>query len=188
MIKSLIAFIASYSFLFIILFLKNIEFIVETILFHKSYDDKEFWVPTILLLISVIAVSIYIYSIFTVNSDSSKVIVKAKLMRGELINYSIPYMLSFFGFQVSSWIDLATLFFFLFLIFSMQYKEKVTILNPIASFLNFSLYDCEDKYGADFILMAKTKPSLNEDITLKDYGKGIFILKEDYERKPTKDQ
>ena len=61
----------------------------------------------------------------------------------DLINYTIPYILSFFSFDLSRWDDIISLSVFLLIMLVLTITSKSIFLNPILAFAGYGLYDIE---------------------------------------------
>ena len=64
----------------------------------------------------------------------------------DLINYTIPYIFSFFGFDLSKTADVVSLTIFLLLMLLMTIKSKSVFMNPILLLAGYSLYDLEYEF------------------------------------------
>lgn len=85
-------------------------------------------------------------------------------------------MLSFFGFNASQVSDVLSLVIFLIIIFIMQAKDKVLLLNPIASILNYSMYECRNTDGLSFVVLSCVEIRPKQKVSVSDYGNGLYIL------------
>jgi len=64
----------------------------------------------------------------------------------DLINYTIPYIVSFFGFDMSKMGDVVSLIIFLLLMLLMTIKSKSVFMNPILLLAGYNLYDLEYEF------------------------------------------
>ena len=62
---------------------------------------------------------------------------------GEIINYTIPYMISFFGFDLSKSKDIIIFSIFLFLLCLLSVRSQSVFINPILAIFGYGLYECE---------------------------------------------
>lgn len=87
--------------------------------------------------------------------------VKVKAIKSrsvDLINYTIPYIVSFFGFDLSKIEDVVSLIIFLLLMLLMTIKSKSVFMNPILLLAGFNLYDLEYEFDGKInstIVMSK---------------------------------
>ncbi len=73
-------------------------------------------------------------------------IVSVKNRSVDLINYTIPYMLSFFGVDLSKPEDVISITIFLGIMLLLTITSKSVFLNPILALANYGLYDLEYKF------------------------------------------
>lgn len=64
----------------------------------------------------------------------------------DLINYTIPYIVSFFGFDLSKTEDVVSLTIFLLLMLLMTIKSKSVFMNPVLLLAGYNLYDLEYEF------------------------------------------
>lgn len=64
----------------------------------------------------------------------------------DLINYTIPYIVSFFGFDLSKIEDVVSLTIFLCLMLLLTIKSKSVFMNPILLLAGYNLYDLEYEF------------------------------------------
>ncbi|EOB6261491.1 hypothetical protein ACHELR_003543 [Vibrio fluvialis] len=164
----LVIFLSSYYPLFLILFIQNISNKEGTIpvwpleLGYK-YDPIAF----IMLLISsicTITVGISSRSLLAPkpksrykNDGSKSIYIKeSHEVNGDMINYTLPFLIGLFAFNYSSWQSIISLFVFLFFMFFFIRKESLILLNPLLLLLNVKLYKISYQVvGYDFISEAR---------------------------------
>ena len=79
----------------------------------------------------------------------------------DLINYTIPYILSFFGFDLSKWADIISLTIFLLIMMLLTIKSKSVFLNPILALRGYGLYDLEYQFnGQQYSVIALCREEL----------------------------
>ena len=64
----------------------------------------------------------------------------------DLINYTIPYMLSFFGIDLSSASDVISITIFLLIMLLLTVTSKSIFLNPILAAVGYGLYDLDYRF------------------------------------------
>ena len=62
---------------------------------------------------------------------------------GELVNYAVPYMITFFTFDAGDWRSLVAFGLFMALMFALTVRTHNILLNPVLSLLGYNLYDVE---------------------------------------------
>ena len=136
---SIIVFVSAYSPLALILAVK--DFNVDEIYFNN---------PTISLgilglgLISIIILNIVINDM---NCGHQVTIQKITNKSNALINYTIPYMISFFGFDMTKSTDLVAFLLFMVLLCLLTIRTQMIFINPILVFKGYNLFDITYKEG-----------------------------------------
>jgi len=173
LITAILLFISAYSPLFIILAVKDFDF------------DKINWFKhpiQILLLISVTFISLILlfYSIKSIKRGNMPVkITLVKSRSIDLINYTIPYIVSFFGFDLSKTNDVISLTIFLLLMLLMTIKSKSVFMNPILLLLGYNLFDIEyefDSKKSSVIIMSKDEIKVNDYYFIRNLTKFLYII------------
>lgn len=65
----------------------------------------------------------------------------------DMFTYTIPYMMSFYKFDLGDWKLLVCLFIFLALLFVLSYRTQNVFVNPVLALAGYGLYDCQFKEG-----------------------------------------
>jgi hypothetical protein len=66
---------------------------------------------------------------------------------GDLFTYTIPYMVSFYNFNLGDWRTLLSLSVFMVLMFLLSYRTQNVFINPVLALAGYGLYDCQFKDG-----------------------------------------
>lgn len=66
---------------------------------------------------------------------------------GELVNYTIPYMISFFAFDLGDWNAIFAFLFFLLLMYVLTLRTQNIFINPVLALAGWSLYDVAFRDG-----------------------------------------
>ncbi len=66
---------------------------------------------------------------------------------GDMFTYTIPYMISFYNFNLGDWKTLVSLFVFMSLMFALAYRTQNVFINPVLALAGYGLYDCQFKDG-----------------------------------------
>jgi hypothetical protein len=66
-----------------------------------------------------------------------------------MFGYTIPYMVSFYRFDLGDWRTLLCLFIFLALLFVLAQRSRTILVNPMLALIGYGLYDCQ--FGNDGI-------------------------------------
>jgi hypothetical protein len=139
-LTAILLFISAYAPLFIILAVKDFDF-------DCTKNFKHSTPIYILLSLTFVSVSLLFYSIKSIQKGNMPVKVKSVKSRSvDLINYTIPYIVSFFGFDLSKTEDVVSLTIFLLLMLLMTIKSKSVFMNPILLLTGYNLYDLEYEF------------------------------------------
>jgi len=161
---SILLFISAYSPLFVILAVKDFDF------------DQSQWfkhpVP-ILILLGITAVSIILLFIIIKSFPRGNMRVEIISVRDrsvDVINYSIPYMISFFGIDLSRTSDVVAAAIFLLIMLLLTVTSNSVFLNPILALAGYQLFDIDYKFdGKRCSAIVMTNFELNR-------GKRYYIL------------
>ena len=66
---------------------------------------------------------------------------------GDMFTYTIPYMISFYNFNLGDWKTLLCVFVFMALMFALSYRTQNVFVNPVLALAGYGLYDCQFKDG-----------------------------------------
>jgi len=134
---AVIIFLSAYSPLSVI-------FLIQGFDLQKPYYFENHWFILAWITVSIFSVVITTIAVKTVNySGPLAKIQSVKNISGELLNYSIPYMISFFALDLSNTRLIFSFLFFLGLLFFLTYKTHNVFINPILTILGYKLYDVE---------------------------------------------
>jgi hypothetical protein len=135
---AIIFFSSGYSPLFIIMVIKDIDYQL------MKFDNT--WISIIFLSISIISIILLKIIMDDLKIDGFPIsIIEAKPRSTDIINYTIPYMISFIAFDIGVIIDLIVFFIFLLIIFVLTYQTQNVLLNPLLAMIGYSIYDCKVK-------------------------------------------
>lgn len=163
-------FLSSYLPLFLILAIKN-------------------WFDSRMVLI-LIFVSMYslVWIIIINNSkegtSESYRVIKAKDKSHESLNYIIPYIISFIGFDLNKWQDWSALGILLLMLFMIYLNSELLYINPMLSLFNYRIYSvkvckpvigCEETVSEILLISNKDRIKKNEDITIKDIDGNVML-------------
>lgn len=142
----ILIFLSAYSPLFIILFIKSVApppgqiqiLPLEANLFTS-------YIATTLViagLTSCLVVANRIRSLTKETDGDTRIkIKKSERVRGDMLNYTIPILISLLGFDYATWQSTLTLIFFLTLMFTLCRIERTSLLNPFFLLINIRLYN-----------------------------------------------
>jgi hypothetical protein len=101
---------------------------------------------------------------------------------GELMNYSIPYMISFFVMDLGKVKLLISFGFFMFIMYLLTLKTHNIFVNPILALLGYNLYDVKYKKNGneyeDFFLVKGSRLRQSESCRIVELSEKLFLVTE----------
>src|SRR5574344_947079 len=135
-IPSILIFISAYSPLAIVFAIQDF-----------CFKTKKFNHPIIIVIMFIIAIlscTLTIISVKCIKTSSPKVkVLKLSNRSDSLVNYCVPYMLSFFAVDLSNINQVMSFIFFMILMYIMTMKTSNLFLNPILLILGYKLFEVE---------------------------------------------
>lgn len=122
-------FFSSYLPLFLILAIKNWYNIYATILFGVTLIYSFIW-------------ALIFFAVKKETAEKYKII-KLRNKTHESLNYLVPYIISFIGFDLTKWQDWTSLFILLFILFIVYSNSYLLYINPILLLFEYKIYDAE---------------------------------------------
>lgn len=170
---AILLFISAYSPLFLILAVKDFDF--------KTTHHLNHPLPIYLMLgVSVFSIILLFASVAYMKRGSMSVeIVSVKNRSVDLINYTIPYMLSFFGIDLSKPEDVISISIFLIIMLLLTITSKSVFLNPILAIVGYGLYDLEYKFdGKVFstIVICKDELHTGERFYIRSLTRFLYFV------------
>ena len=138
-LSALAIFISGYAPLGLILVIKDL-----------NEDALYFEHPTRALVIFVIFALSAVFALSAASNIKQGVPVKISKVSnksGDMFTYTIPYMMSFYKFDLGDWKLLLCLAIFLSLMFVLSYRTQNVFVNPVLALAGYGLYDCQFKEG-----------------------------------------
>lgn len=99
----------------------------------------------------------------------------------DLINYTIPYIVSFFGFDLAKLEDIISLSIFLMLLLLLTIKSKSVFMNPILLLSGYNLYDLEYEFDSKVcstIVISKHEMKSGERFYLRTLTRFLYFVTE----------
>jgi hypothetical protein len=121
-------------------------FIVKDLNAFSARPDHPRVAVTLIAVMSIacLVVIIAARSIKTgIETDLTKVSNKS----ADMFTYTIPYMISFYNFNLGDWKTLTCLSIFMSTMFVLSYKTNNFLVNPVLALAGYGLYDCQFKSG-----------------------------------------
>lgn len=170
-LTSIIIFISSYSPLGLILVIKDDD-VPRVALRHPVTD-------TIILAVSALSVVILLVAMSQIK-DGFPVLIKRVVNRSnELVNYTIPYMISFFGFDVGKWQDMLSFGIFMGLMGLLTIRTQSLFINPILASVGYGLYDAEFQEGVDRregILLSRLELRIDREYKIRRVSYFLYLV------------
>lgn len=172
---SILLFISAYSPLFLILAVKDFDF-------KSSFQLQHPAAVYIMLSISALSIVILFLILKSMSRGNLPVTIKSVKNRSiDLINYTIPYILSFFGFDLSKWGDVISLAIFLIIMLVLTITSRSLFLNPILAFAGYSLFDVNYEYNGkekSIAILSKLEIKDGEQFYIKKLTRFLYLIKE----------
>jgi hypothetical protein len=173
--SSIFIFLSAYSPLAVIFLIQDFDWKTKSVL------HPEIMYPILVIaIISVILIWVAVKSI-KVSTPPVKVL-SVSNKSGELINYSIPYMISFFVMDLSKTKLLISFVFFMVLIYVLTLKTHNIFINPILAVIGYNIYDV--KYQKDgiehqsFFLVKSDRLKKAERCRIVELSEHLFLVTE----------
>lgn len=175
LLSSILIFISAYSPLSLIFLVQDYDF-DKHILCHP-----EIVYPV--LAISVISCIIVIASVEKIKFSSPPIeILSVSNRSGELINYSIPYMISFFAVDLGDINQLICFGIFMVLMYWLTLKTHNMFINPVLALRGYNLYDVRYKSGneelQDFFLSKDKRLENGDKCRIVEVSENLYLVTE----------
>lgn len=173
--SSIVVFISAYSPLSIIFLIQDFDL-----------AQKELEHPVLVLsILGIFAIScaLMYFSVRCPKVSSPPVkVVSVSNRSGELINYSIPYMISFFVLDLGNINLLLSFGFFMIIMYLLTLKTHNIFVNPVLACIGYNLYDVRyEKDGReheDFFLVRGERLLKNERCRVLEISQQLYLVTE----------
>jgi hypothetical protein len=167
----------------IIFFLSSYAPLAPIILF-KDYDFTKhaFRNPTAVAIVVSIALAASGLLFVAMRQIRQGVLVTVRNVSnksGELVNYTIPYMISFFGFDLSDANAIFAFMFFLALMYVLTVRTQNIFINPLLALRGWALYDVTYQQGTgdhQATFLAKTEFRVGDDILVQRVARFFYVV------------
>lgn len=118
----------------------------------RDFDSKARWFhhPRFVvgvLSTAVVSLLLLLFAMARLKGQFPITVNRVALRSNDLINYAIPYLISFFGVDFGKWQDVAALGMFLLLLFVLSYKTQSIFINPALALFGYGLYEVDFTEG-----------------------------------------
>lgn len=172
---SILIFLSAYSPLSVIFLIQDFDFAKKEII-HP-------WLIGTILVISALSCILLWVSVSCLKTSSPLITVKSVSNRsGELINYSIPYMISFLVIDMGNLNLVVSFVFFMFILYWLTMKTHNVFINPVLAGMGYNIYtvryernghDCEDLF-----LVKGSRLRKNERCRLFEISEQLYVVTE----------
>ncbi|MDV3560394.1 hypothetical protein CMU69_12685 [Elizabethkingia anophelis] len=173
LITAILLFISAYSPLFLILAVKDFDFN------NIHYFKHPIVIYTMLGIALLSVISLFVTVAYMDRGNMPVMIKSVKNRSVDLINYTIPYIVSFFSFDLSKTEDMISLSIFLLLMLLLTIKSKSVFMNPILLLAGYNLYDLEyefDGKASSTIVISKEEMYTGERFYIRSLTRFLYIV------------
>lgn len=106
---------------------------------------------------------------------------EAEPISGDMLNYTLPFLIGLFAFSYSDWQSIASLLVFLAFMLAFLHKEQITLLNPMLLLMNVRLYKIKykevgrERFCSAFALCLGHVEASNVTVSIKETAGITFI-------------
>ena len=136
-LSSLLMFVSSYFPLALIFIIKDLD--------DATFLPKHPITAAMIAILVLIACGTALRAVRSIESGILVTITKVSNKSGDMFTYTIPYMISFYNFNLGDWKTLLSLFVFMSLMFALSYRTQNVFINPLLALAGYGLYDCQFK-------------------------------------------
>ena len=154
----------------------------------QDFDTKTRWFKNPALGFTILSVAILSCVVVWASVHQTKVstppvtVKRVSNRSGELINYSIPYMVSFFVEDLTNVKRLLTFGFFMGIMFWMTLKTHNIFINPMLAVMGYNIYDVQymrdGREFQDFFLSKGVRLNPNETCRIVELSERLFLVTE----------
>jgi len=174
-LPSILIFLSAYSPLSIIFLIQDLNWKLKTVehpcIIYPILGVSLLSVVLIWATVKFIKVSTPPVKVVSVSNKS-----------GELINYSIPYMISFFVMDLSQTKLLVSFGFFMFIMYVLTLKTHNIFINPILAVIGYNIYDVKfDKNGRElqaYFLIKGDRLKKTETCRIVELSEHLYLVTE----------
>lgn len=174
LITTILLFISAYAPLFIILCVKDYN---EEL--NKINHPKIVAIVIALTILCVLFTLIVFAKIKRGNTSIEILSVNNRSV--DLINYTIPYMVSFLGIDLSSKVDIINLIVFLVILLILTITSKSIFINPILALFGYGFYDINYKLNNktySTTVISKIELTNNDTFYIRGLTRFLFLITE----------
>jgi hypothetical protein len=173
---SILLFISAYSPLCLLLAVRDIDFKCNHWFNHPI---------AIFILLGVTASSIVLLFIILHLLRPGNMVVRLQGVKNksvDIIGYTIPYMVAFFGIDLAKPDDIISLVIFLGVLFMLTVSSKAIFLNPILIIAGYGLYEIEYEFHGMTLsdtVISRMELRRGEEFHLKSLTRFLYLIKQE---------
>lgn len=168
---SLLMFISSYFPLALIFIIKDLD--------DATYRPSHPVTAAIIVVVTSLACAVVLLAANKIKSGLPVKVTKVSNKSGDMFTYTIPYMISFYNFNLGDWKTLLSLFVFMALMFALAYRTKNVFINPVMALAGYGLYDCQFKDGKrdmQGLLISKHEFQLGDTCIIERLSNHLYFV------------
>jgi hypothetical protein len=172
-ISSLLMFISSYFPLAIIFIIKDLD--------EYAFLPRHPIAASVVGGVALVACAVVLVAALTIKSGVPVKILRMSNKSGDMFTYTIPYMISFFNFNLGDWKTIASLAIFMVLMFALSYRTQSIFINPVLALAGYGLYDCQFKDGShetQGLLISKDEFQLSDTCIVERLSNYLYFVTE----------
>lgn len=172
-LSSILIFVSAYSPLSIIFLIQDLD--LPTVRLKHPY------IVWSMVAISILSCLIVWAAVRLLKTSSPPIkVIKVSNRSGELINYSIPYLVTFFVMNLDDTKMLMSFGFFMLIMYWMTLKTHNIFVNPVLACLGYNLYDVTYQRNGhereDFFLVKAPRLKADERCRIAELSEQLFIV------------
>jgi hypothetical protein len=149
----------------------------------RDFDEQAKWFkhPSLVfggLAFAVVSVVLLLWVFAKLQGQFTVRVTKLELRSNDLMNYSIPYVISFFSVDFGKWQDASAFGLFMALLFVLTLKTQSLFINPVLAVTGYGLFDVEFEEsgkGKSGIFLTKLELKPGTTYRLERLSQFLFI-------------
>jgi hypothetical protein len=170
-IAALLIFVSSYFPLAVIFIIKDLD--------DQSFRPTHPITAAVIAVVFAAACLIVLRAARAIQGGLPLRIAKVANKSSDMFTYTIPYMISFYNFNLGDWKTLLSLFVFMALMFALSYRTQNVFINPVLALAGYGLYDCQFKDGAreaQGLFISRTEPEVGDTCVVERLSVYLYFV------------
>lgn len=177
---AIIVFISSYFPLGLIVVVKDLD--------SSTFLPQHPIVAAVVLSVVIVACATTILAAKMIKGGLPFVITKMTNRSADMFTYTIPYMISFYNFNLGDWKTLICLGIFMSLMFVLSYRTQNMLVNPVLAIAGYGLYDCQMKdsdHEIQALLISKERFNVGDTCVIERLSHFLYFVSQVTPREKT---